>query len=349
MKSGLKTNLFDFHLPEGLIAKEPLAQRDSSRLLVLKEDGLVHSSFSCLPDFMAKGDVLVLNETRVIPVRLIGEKPTGGKLDVLLVKKRPDAGSRWEALWKGRYTGPLKIAEGFSILLTENREAELVSDTGPEAALKEHGLMPLPPYIKRKPRPSDKIGYQTVYASKEGSIAAPTAGLHFTPELLEKLSKRGVRILKIVLHVGRGTFMPVKSENLLEHAMLPEEFEIPASVLDEIKQARDSGKRVFTVGTTATRALEGYLSGRYGPLPNLSPGTVRGQTDIFIHPGHEFRAVDCLITNFHLPKSTPLVLASALAGRGRLLEAYEEAISLNYRFFSFGDAMLIFRCGNGHE
>ncbi len=347
-KTGLETSLFDFTLPPGLIAKKPLQERDSSRLLVLSETGPVHSSFSSLPDFMSEGDALVLNETRVMPVRLIGEKPTGGKLDVLLVKKKQD-GSRWDALWKGRYTGWLKIGEGLSVFLNEDREAELVCQGGPDRALKDHGLMPLPPYIKRKPIPEDGKWYQTVYASREGSIAAPTAGLHFTPRLLEKLSARGVRILKIVLHVGRGTFMPVKAGNLAEHLMLPEEFEIPLQVLDEINRVKGAGKKIFAVGTTVTRALEGYLSGRYQPLPGASPQTVRGQTDIFIRPGHKFQAVDRLITNFHLPKSTPLVLASALAGRGRLLGAYKEAISLNYRFFSFGDAMLIFGCGNGDE
>ncbi|MDA8169739.1 MAG: tRNA preQ1(34) S-adenosylmethionine ribosyltransferase-isomerase QueA [Nitrospiraceae bacterium] len=328
---------FDYILPENLIALEPAAQRDASRLLVLGKSGMEHRHFRDLPEYLEKGDMLLINDTRVMPVRLMGVKPTGGRLEVLLVKEI--SGKKWEALSKGKYTGTIRISDELSLELKEGREAVALCDGDAKAAIFRAGQMPLPPYIRRQPNELDRERYQTVYAGAEGSIAAPTAGLHFTEGLLGEIERKGVSIRKVTLHVGKGTFVPIKCEYLDGHRMEPERFEFHSGLFDEIKKTRANGGRVFAVGTTTTRALEGVLSGRCR-IENAN-GKVRGTTDVFIYPGFEFRGVDCLVTNFHLPRSTPLMLACAFSDKGRMLEAYAQAVSLGYRFFSYGDAMLI--------
>lgn len=344
----MKTADFDFPLPEELIAKEPAPERGGSRLMVFDRDGgnVSHRAFSDLPLYLNTGDILLLNDTRVLPCRLRGTKPNGRELEVLLVRPiGPDAEAdvqRWEVLSPGGYTGPLDIAPGVSAMMRGGLEAELHFKGQLRDVLMAHGEMPLPPYLKRRAREDDRKWYQTEYASKDGSIAAPTAGLHFTRPMLEALGKKGVLLRYLTLHVGKGTFMPIRVEEVSQHEMLSEHFEIGRGLLDEIRTRKG---RLFTVGTTATRAIEAAISGRYEPVgePVREGGdeVIRGSTDIFISPGYEFRAVDALLTNFHLPRSTPLMLVSALTGRLELLHAYANAVSENYRFFSYGDAMLV--------
>jgi S-adenosylmethionine:tRNA ribosyltransferase-isomerase len=327
---------FDFSLPESLIALRPAPRRDHARLMVLRSDGgLEDRRFWHLPEYLRRGDILVLNKTRVLPVRLVGRREDGRPLDILLV--RPLKGARWECLSRGKHTGRVSIGEGFWAFLTEGRTAELHYEGTLEEVLMRDGRMPLPPYIKRPSRAEDHQWYQTVYAREAGSIAAPTAGLHFTAGLLADIERKGVAVRYLTLHVGKGTFVPVRTEKVQEHRMEAEYFEIETSLLEEVSSRRG---RLVAVGTTTTRALEGLLSGAKSTRGNGN-GLVRGETDIFIRPGHAFRAVDALVTNFHLPRSTPLMLASALAGRERLLEAYRHAVEQSYRFFSYGDAMLI--------
>ncbi|MDP3260388.1 MAG: tRNA preQ1(34) S-adenosylmethionine ribosyltransferase-isomerase QueA [Thermodesulfovibrionales bacterium] len=333
----LKAADFDFHLPEGLIAKKPSDKRDLSRLLVLHRNGEIeHRIFGNLPDYLNEGDLLLLNNTKVFPARLTGIKPTGGKFEFLLVKEIGI--DKWEILSRGKYRGGISIAEGFSANI-ENQTALFSYSGDLMENLWRYGDMPLPPYIKRKPESVDREWYQTVYAEKEGSIAAPTAGLHFTSGLIEKIKDKGVNVRCLTLHVGIGTFKPIKTDNLSEHSMDAEYFEIGKEIIEEIKKTKASGKRVFSVGTTTTRAIEGYFSGKYSPIHPAQP--ICGYTDIFIYPGYEFRVVDSLITNFHLPRSTPLMLASAFCGAEKLRGAYSTAVSQKYRFFSYGDAMLI--------
>ena len=372
---------FSFDLPEGLIALRPAPRRDGSRLLALAGGQPEHGRFHDLPNYLRKGDLLLVNDSRVLPVRLMGRKKTGGRLEVLLVRKitgkiagetgdgsgEPSAGELWEALYRGRYAGRIKVSDELELELGDSsaeaesgcRTARLFFNGDLFDILSRCGAMPLPPYIKRRPDESDRARYQTVYCRETnekyfaahchgifGSIAAPTAGLHFTPELLDAIRARGVHIRNLTLHVGRGTFMPVKCREVREHRMEREYFEFDRRLIDEINEIRGSGGRLCAVGTTTTRAIEGYFSGRCELAPvSREDGNenerVRGATDIFIHPGYRFRAVDMLITNFHLPRSTPLMLAAAMAGREALLSAYEEAISAGYRFFSYGDAMLI--------
>lgn len=336
----MKTEDFDFTLPPALIAERPLERRDASRLLVLRKNGRRHHGrFSDLPGYLRRGDMLLLNDTRVLPVRLTGRKPDGRELDILLVRNlsRSGSGARWEILSRGRYSGPLEISDGLQAEVRGGRQAELFFEGDLRDALWKHGEMPLPPYIKRKASPLDKKRYQTVYAKVDGSIAAPTAGLHFTKRLLSELGRKGVLVRRLTLHVGRGTFAPVRAEDIKNHRMEEESFEINARLIEEIQLLRG---RLVCVGTTTTRAVEGFLSGRYRACDGGN-GTLKGSTDIFIHPGYSFRAVRGLLTNFHLPRSTPLMLASALAGRENLLDAYQEAVLSAYRFFSYGDAMLI--------
>lgn len=335
----MKTAEFDFDLPRSLIALEPAPERDGSRLLVLGPDGRVeHRRFSDITLYLGPGDMLLLNRTKVLPVRLSGVKPTGGRLDILLVRELSEG--LWEIMCRQGYTGSLSFSRRLAAEIKGGKTAELLYEGDLEEILWEVGAMPLPPYIKREPGELDKSRYQTVYASEAGSIAAPTAGLHFTEELLGKVAARGVKVRHLTLHVGRGTFMPVRADDVEGHSMEAEYFEIDRPLLDEIASLKG---RLVAVGTTTTRALEGFLGGRYCEMESRGNGAgpVRGLTDIFIRPGHRFRAVGGLLTNFHLPRSTPLMLASALAGRERLLSAYAEAISGNYRFFSYGDAMLI--------
>jgi S-adenosylmethionine:tRNA ribosyltransferase-isomerase len=334
----MKTAEYDFPLPAHLIADRPLAKRDDSRLFVLHRGGETeHRRFSDLPHFLNSGDLLLLNKTKVFPARLDGRKRDGGAIDILLV--REISRGRWKILSRGKYSGPFLIAERTVAEVIDGTEVIFGEPERLRDLLLEHGLMPLPPYIKRIPDALDRERYQTVYAESEGSIAAPTAGLHFTGELLDRLSSKSVMVRSVTLHVGTGTFRPVKTENVEDHLMEREFFEIDSVLISEMQEAKRRGNRVVAVGTTATRAVEGYLSGRCEIFSDN--GLIKGATDIFIREGFRPRAVDSLITNFHLPRSTPLMLAAVFAGRKRLLENYESAISLGYRFFSYGDAMLV--------
>lgn len=334
---------FDFHLPESSIALAPVEPRDSSRLLVLRREtgGLEHRRFSDLPEYIGKGDLLLLNKTRVFPARLVCRKPSGGRLDILLVKETGPG--VWEILSRGRYSGRIDAGSGLAGEVKDGRVVRF--DLAGEALreiLHKDGLMPLPPYIKREPGESDRRWYQTAYAEEEGSIAAPTAGLHFTPGLLDIIRRKDVLVRFLTLHVGVGTFRPVTAELVGEHNMESERFEIGPDLSATIREVKESGGKVITVGTTTTRAIEGYLSGRWSAGQGHGTGQyIRGTTDIFIHPGYTFRAADGLVTNFHLPRSTPLMLAAAFSGRENLIRAYGSAIEAGYRFFSYGDAMLI--------
>ncbi len=341
MSASLPVSDFDYEYPEELIASAPADPRDSSRLLVLdRASGAVeHAVFRDLPRFLRPGDCLVLNRTKVLPCRLIGRKSTGGKADLLLVRELGPAS--WTALASGFKTGQvLEFAGGLTARvdgLTPEGEYRLTfaaSDVRPYLA--EHGLPPLPPYIAKRRVASreDAVRYQTVYARDEGSIAAPTAGLHFTPELLARLREGGVETAWVTLHVGRGTFRPISGDDAAAHVMLAERYEVEAAEAEKMLAARARGGRLVAVGTTATRTLETLAARPEG----LGPGA--GESSLYITPGHAFRAVDALLTNFHLPRSTPLLLASAFVGRERLLAAYRDAVARRYRLFSFGDATL---------
>lgn len=334
---------FYFDLPEELIAQDPLEDRSSSRLLVLdKETGKTeHHVFKEIVDYLEEGDCLVLNDTKVLPARLIGAKVgTDAKIEVLLLKRKEN--DVWETLVKpGKKAKPgTKISFGDGLLVGEvvdiveegNRLIKFQYNGIFEEVLDQLGEMPLPPYITH--HLEDKNRYQTVYATHTGSAAAPTAGLHFTPELLQQIEEKGVKIARVTLHVGLGTFRPVKVENILEHHMHSEFYQIDEEAAQTINEAKDSGHRVICVGTTSCRTIES--AAKNGRLRATS-----GWTDIFIYPGYEFKILDCLITNFHLPESTLIMLVSALAGREHVLDAYAEAVKERYRFFSFGDAMFI--------
>ncbi len=341
-------NLHDFYydLPEELIAQDPLADRSSSRLMVLdKKTGRTeHRIFKDIIEYLNPGDCLVINDTKVIPARLIGEKEgTGAAIEVLLLKRKEDMVNTWEVLVKpGKKAKPgTRISFGNGKLVGEvidiveegDRLIQFSFDGIFEEILDELGQMPLPPYITHKLE--DKNRYQTVYAKHEGSAAAPTAGLHFTNELLAEIEAKGVKIARVTLHVGLGTFRPVKVENILDHHMHSEYYEISEEAADIINSVKQSGGRIIAVGTTSTRTLES-VADTHGCIKPC-----RGWTDIFIYPGYEFKAIDCLITNFHLPESTLIMLVSALAGKDNVMAAYREAVENRYRFFSFGDAMFI--------
>jgi S-adenosylmethionine:tRNA ribosyltransferase-isomerase len=342
----MDVSMFDFDLPEELIAQKPNPERSASRLMVLHRDTgeVEHKRFPDLLDYLQPGDVLVLNDTRVRPSRLIGVKEeTGAKIELLLLK--PLGNDRWEALVKpakrvkqgtvitfgdGRLTA---VCEGESEV-AGGRLFRLQYDSDDvESLLEELGQMPLPPYIREQL--DDPERYQTVFSRVVGSAAAPTAGLHFTPALLERIEEKGVHIAYITLHVGLGTFRPVTAEKVEEHQMHAEYYEVSEETAEIIRRARAEGGRIFAVGTTTVRTLETVAS-RFGEIRATS-----GWTDIFIYPGFRFRAVDAMVTNFHLPKSTLIMLVSAFASREQVLAAYREAVRERYRFFSFGDAMLI--------
>lgn len=340
----IKKSDFYFDLPEELIAQDPLKDRASSRLLLLhKESGVTeHHIFRDILDYLEAGDCLVLNDTKVIPARLMGVKAdTGAAIEVLLLKRKEK--DIWETLVKpGKKAKPgTKISFGDGLLTGEvlevveegNRLIRFSYEGIFEEALDKLGEMPLPPYITHKLQ--DKSRYQTVYARYEGSAAAPTAGLHFTKELLERLTEKGVETACVTLHVGLGTFRPVKAENVLEHHMHSEYYQVTKEAADKINQAKKNGKRVICVGTTSCRTVESAAD-ENGMLHECC-----GNTEIFIYPGYKFKVLDALITNFHLPESTLVMLVSALAGRENVLHAYEEAVREKYRFFSFGDAMFI--------
>ncbi len=340
----MKTADFDFYLPEELIAQTPLERRDASRLLTLdKHTGAVeHHHFYELPQFLKPGDCLVLNDSRVLPARLIGHRPTGGACEVLLLVDRGD--KCWECLVRpGRKLRPgAQVIFGEGKELTATIEEELEDGKrlvrfhyeGIFLEILEHlGKMPLPPYIKEELQDNER--YQTVYSKVVGSAAAPTAGLHFTPELLKKVQKMGVKVCYVTLHVGLGTFRPVKAENIQDHEMHSEFCMISQETADVINETKRSGGRVICVGTTSCRTIESFAA-EDGTMTERS-----GWTNIFIYPGYRFKVLDALITNFHLPQSTLIMLVSALAGREHVLAAYEEAVKERYRFFSFGDAMFI--------
>ena len=338
---------FYFDLPQELIAQDPLEDRSSSRLLMLdKNTGEIrHHVFREITEYLRPGDCLVLNNTKVIPARLLGTKEnTGGAVEILLQKRKEN--DIWETLVKpGKKARPgSKIVFGDGSLKAEvlevveegNRLVKFTYEGIFEEVLDRLGEMPLPPYITHKLQ--DKNRYQTVYAKYEGSAAAPTAGLHFTKELLQEIADKGVDVVYVTLHVGLGTFRPVKEENILEHHMHSEFYQVSEDAANRINQAKARGNRVICVGTTSCRTIESAADEN----GNVRPGC--DNTEIFIYPGYQFKVLDCLITNFHLPESTLVMLVSALAGREHVLHAYEEAIAEKYRFFSFGDAMFITDC-----
>lgn len=341
----MNVNEFDYNLPEELIAQTPLKERSSSRLLILNKDSgnITHEHFYNIINYLHKGDVLVLNDTKVIPARLIGEKEdTKAVIEILLLKELSD--NNWECLAR-----PCKrLKEGTIVsfgggllraLVTEKLEdgiihVKLIYNGILMEILDKLGTMPLPPYIHEKLE--DQSRYQTVYAKYEGSAAAPTAGLHFTKELLKEIENKGVIITYVTLHVGLGTFRPVEVENILEHKMHSEFYTMNKETADILNKAKGEKRRIIAVGTTSTRTLETIATNNNGLFKECA-----GNTDIFIYPGYKFKAIDGLITNFHLPKSTLVMLVSALAGKDNILNAYQEAIKEKYRFFSFGDAMFI--------
>ncbi len=351
----MKTSDFYYDLPKELIAQDPLADRTGSRLMVLHRDTgkTEHKHFYEIIDYLNPGDCLVINDTKVIPARLIGERlhrtdgpvkepdVPGAKVEVLLLKRLSD--SRWETLVKPgkRCRVGDRVSFGNGKLLCEikevlpdgNRIVEFIFDGIFEEILDALGQMPLPPYITHELK--DRNRYQTVYAKYDGSAAAPTAGLHFTKELLERIAEKGVSIAHVTLHVGLGTFRPVKEENILDHQMHTEWYRVLPEDAEKMNEAKRSGHRVIAVGTTSCRTLE-TVADENGVMKAAS-----GETGIFIYPGYRFKEVDALITNFHLPESTLIMLVSAFADREKVLKAYEEAVLMKYRFFSFGDAMLL--------
>ena len=348
----MKVSDFDYELPPGLIAQHPTDRRDASRLLVVPPTGpFQHRSFGELPELIEPGDVLVVNESRVFPARLLGRKPTGAEAEVLLVRPVEPTSGTWDASsleWEALVRPGGKLKPGRTLVVSDeltveivdtlpsgNRVVRLLADGPVEEVLDRYGHMPLPPYIERADGAEDRDRYQTVYARERGSIAAPTAGLHFTNELLNDLTDRGVVRGAITLHVGVGTFRPVEVDDPAEHPMHAEWYSIPQEVADTIGTAKAAGGRIWAVGTTAVRTLESAAD----PGGRVRPG--QGETDLFIRPPYDFRVVDGLITNFHLPRSTLLMLVSALAGHERVMAAYAEAVAEGYRFYSYGDAMVV--------
>ena len=340
----MKISEFNYELPERLIAQIPIEKRDESRLMILdkEQQTIQHKTFKDILDYLEPGDCLVRNNTKVLPARLYGKKETGAHVEFLLLNRIE--GDIWESIVRpgNKLHIGTKVIFGDGLL-----EAEIL-DTMPGGTRKVQfkyegifneildkiGLMPLPPYIHEELKENDR--YQTVYAKHEGSAAAPTAGLHFTPELLKKLEEKGVKIANVTLHVGIGTFRPVKVENIEEHDMHSEHYYIKQEDVDKINEAKNNGKRVIAIGTTSCRVLESIASQENGLVQ-----VAEGDTKIFIYPGYKFKCIDGLITNFHLPESTLLMLVSALAGKEYVMNAYKEAVEKEYRFFSFGDAMCI--------
>jgi S-adenosylmethionine:tRNA ribosyltransferase-isomerase len=335
---------FDYNLPDGLIALRPLEERSSSRLLALdRTTGVIsHGHFGDITARLRSGDLLVLNDTKVIPARITGVKPTGGRVEVLLVERLEVEGESWSCLVRGgKGTVKLLFGDGVEASVVEAAAEGLytlsfsgLSGLSPATRL---GAVPLPPYIKREADGADIERYQTVFAAALGAVAAPTAGLHFTEELLGEIRGAGVEVVFITLHVGPGTFVPVRVENIEGHTMGEERYSISAEVSGSIRKAREESRRIVAVGTTTVRALEGAaVEGGPG-----FKGASSGRTGIFIYPGFKFQVVSALVTNFHLPRSTLLMMVSALAGREHIMKAYQEAIKEKYRFYSYGDAMFI--------
>ena len=340
----MKVSDFNYELPEELIAQHPYEKRDEARLMVLHRNTkqIEHKVFKDIIDYLEPGDCLVLNDTKVIPARLYGKKDTGAKVEFLLLKRIEN--DDWEAMVRpgNKLKAGAKVSFGDGILQAEvletleggNRRVRFTYEGIFNEILDKVGLMPLPPYIKENIKEENEK-YQTVYAKYEGSAAAPTAGLHFTEELLEKIKEKGVEIAKVTLHVGIGTFRPVKVENVEEHKMHSEHFYVKQSEADKINKAKAEGHRVIAVGTTSCRVLES-VSDENGKMKEIET-----DTSIFIYPGYKFKCVDALITNFHLPESTLIMLVSSLAGKDFIMKAYKEAVEKRYKFFSFGDAMFI--------
>jgi S-adenosylmethionine:tRNA ribosyltransferase-isomerase len=338
----LRLSAFDYDLPQSLIAQEPRPERDRSRLLVLsRRTGTVgHGVFSDLPEHLRDGDVLVLNNTRVFPCRLIAQKAGGGKAEIFLIE---EVGlNLWSALVRGNLAAGKKatVAQGIDAEVTGKEEGGVttvrfhgVPDI--RSRLDDVGRTPLPPYIKRQPDANDRDRYQTVYAAREGAVAAPTAGLHFSERLLGSLQERGVEVVMVTLHVGPGTFQPVRTGNITDHRLLPERYEITSAAAMAINRAKAEGRRIIAVGSTCVRSLETVAQ---------NDGTIRpgaGSSRLFIYPGYSFRVVDGLITNFHLPRSTLLMLVTAFGGYEQVMAAYRTAVQQRYRFYSYGDAMCI--------
>jgi S-adenosylmethionine:tRNA ribosyltransferase-isomerase len=333
---------FEFDLPESLIAQEPSLRRDCSRLMAVNRasGGIAHRIFSDLEQYLVPGDLLVLNDTKVFPCRLLAKKKGGGRAEIFLLSER--GVNLWEALVKGG------VREGKRLSLTAGIEAEITREgvdnvrtvhfhgiKDIRTVLPEIGKTPLPPYIKREADKSDVERYQTVYAAHEGAVAAPTAGLHFTRGLLRQLKTIGIQFAMVTLHVGPGTFQPVRVETITDHRMLPERYSISKDVAERINHAKAEGRRVIAVGTTSVRTIETSAAGG----TRVAPG--EASSELFIYPGYQFTVTDGIITNFHLPKSTLLMLVSAFAGRERTLSAYRTAVAEKYRFYSYGDAMII--------
>jgi S-adenosylmethionine:tRNA ribosyltransferase-isomerase len=339
----MKLSEFSYDLPKELIAQYPPLERDTCRLMVLdrKKSSVEHKSFKSILHYFRKGDCLVLNDTKVIPARMFGKRATGGKVEIFLLEKK-------DPICEALLRPSARLKDGEVIVLESGDEVEVLSrgevgrfvkfNTPLDQVLSRAGHVPLPPYMSRPDSPGDASNYQTVYARKDGATASPTAGLHFTEELLGEIKSMGVNIAAVTLHTNYGTFAPIKCDNIEEHKMHKEFFELSAGTIDIVRKTKKSGGRVFAVGTTSNRVLEhcanDILSGQKSS--NLS-----GWTGLFIYPGYEFKVTDHLITNFHLPESTLLVLVSAFAGRDFVFEAYRKAIEERYRFFSYGDAMLI--------
>jgi len=339
----LNIEAYDYELPDGLIAQEPAPDRGASRLLVLdrRTGEIGHRRFPEIEKYLGPGDLLVINTTRVFPARVFGRRATGGKVEVLFL--RTDIAGGWLALVRGKVKPgeEIELADGaFSVTAAEKKDEGWRLETPDDLLqlLEKHGIMPLPPYIKRKrgeDHERDRSRYQTVYAEKTGSAAAPTAGLHFTPALLSDLKSKGVEVASVVLHIGYETFRPIRVDDIREHKMHCEFFEIDSDNAAKIADAAREGKRIIPVGTTSCRVLETLATW------DSTGRATSGVTSIYIRPGYNFRLTDGLLTNFHLPRSSLLLLVSALAGRNKILEAYETAVREKYRFYSYGDAMLI--------
>ncbi|MDQ6973381.1 MAG: tRNA preQ1(34) S-adenosylmethionine ribosyltransferase-isomerase QueA [Mariprofundaceae bacterium] len=336
----MKTSDFNFDLPDHLIAKRPLEQRDASRLLVMNGDALSHAHTRDLVSLVQPGDVWVINDTRVIPARLLGQRPSGGKVEILLLEPL-DIPNVWTA-W-GKANKPLK--QGDKIIIGDDFMVEVVQRQGKEvevrllakdvsAAIEMHGHMPLPPYIDRPDSDDDKLRYQTVFAEHDGAVAAPTAGLHLTQPLMQAMEDAGASFVHITLHVGPGTFQPVQVDDVDAHVMHEEVYIVSEDAAEVVNQAKADGRRVVAVGTTSLRTLE--AASQHGVI-----ASGKGRTDIFIYPGYHFHMVDALLTNFHLPQSTLLMLVAALTGKERILATYAHAIEEEYRFYSYGDAMFV--------
>lgn len=335
---------FSFELPDELIARYPMTQRDDSRLLVLErqQQTLTETGFKQITDWLQPDDLLVVNDTRVIPARLFGTKETGGRVELFLVEPQP------AACWRCLLRASKACKPGQKIVLAQGVIAQVVDRLGEQdwlvrfhgtddfdGWLQQIGQMPIPPYLNRAPEELDRERYQTVYAAESGAVAAPTAGLHFTPQLLDRIKQKGIQLAAVTLHVGLGTFQPVRVERVQDHIIHRERYCIPPETAAAVAATKQRGGRVIAVGTTACRTLE-YAAGITG---QVLPG--KGEADIFIYPGYRFKVVDALITNFHLPESTLLMLVSAFAGQKFVLDAYRRAVQEKYRFYSYGDAMLI--------